>query len=79
LERLLRPACTPKTSPTGCADADADTGGRIDRRTAQKSSNVEEGSETTIARGDREPADEPRAHIKSPNCNYGNELTDLRA
>jgi len=79
LERLLRPACTPKTSPTGCADA----GGRIARRTAQKSrcrsSNVEEGSETTIARGDREPADEPRAHIKSPNCNYGNELTDLRA
>jgi allantoinase len=37
--------------------------------------NVEEGSEMTIARGDRgmEPVDELGIHIKSPIRNYGNE------
>jgi allantoinase len=37
--------------------------------------NVEEGSEMTVARGDRgmEPVDELGIHIKSPIRNYGNE------
>nr|WP_310522100.1 polysaccharide deacetylase family protein [Polymorphobacter sp.] len=41
--------------------------------------NVEEGSEMTIARGDRgmEPVDELGIHIKSPIRNYGNESNYL--
>ena len=41
--------------------------------------NVEEGSEMTIARGDRgmEPVDELGIHIKSPLRNYGNESNYL--
>lgn len=37
--------------------------------------NVEEGSEMTVARGDRgmEPVDELGVHVKSPIRNYGNE------
>src|SRR5690606_5739290 len=41
--------------------------------------NVEEGSEMTVARGDRgmEPVDELGIHIKSPIRNYGNESNYL--
>lgn len=41
--------------------------------------NVEEGSEMTVARGDRgmEPVDELGVHIKSPIRNYGNESNYL--
>lgn len=41
--------------------------------------NVEEGSEMTIARGDRgmEPVDELGVHVKSPIRNYGNESNYL--
>lgn len=41
--------------------------------------NVEEGSETTIARGDRgpEPVDELGIHLKAPIRNYGNESNYL--
>ena len=41
--------------------------------------NVEEGSEMTIARGDRgmEPVDELGIHIRSPIRNYGNESNYL--
>ena len=41
--------------------------------------NVEEGSEMTVARGDRgmEPVDELGIHIRSPIRNYGNESNYL--
>ncbi len=41
--------------------------------------NVEEGSETTVARGDRgpEPVDELGIHLKAPIRNYGNESNYL--
>ncbi|MFX5668417.1 hypothetical protein ABTE14_19345, partial [Acinetobacter baumannii] len=41
--------------------------------------NVEEGSETTVARGDKgmEPVDELGIHIKAPIRNYGNESNYL--